>query len=127
MAVVDDKVSAALLARIKSHFAGLGVGKVEVPEWGEDGKSLFVYFSPLTLQEKQRLEQARDREGRIAALADLVVLKAMDAEGKKLFTVEHKAILLRTADTDVLSRIANAIAAGPSQEDAEKNSSGTSS
>jgi hypothetical protein len=38
-------------------------------------------------------------------------LKASDANGQKLFTLEHKPTLLNKADSNVVGRIANAILA----------------
>jgi hypothetical protein len=42
---------------------------------------------------------------------DILIMKATDEHGVKLFTVEHKQTLLNKADSNVVGRVANAILA----------------
>jgi hypothetical protein len=42
-------------------------------------------------------------------LVDILILKATDADGKKLFDIDHKPTLLNKADSNVIARVANAI------------------
>lgn len=114
-----------LIGRMKRHFADLGVQTIEVPEWGEEGKPLVIYFKPITLGEKQRLMTLGEREGYIARLADALVMKALDADGKKLFTIEHMPALRNSVDPDVLSRVVARMMASPSADDMGKASSET--
>jgi hypothetical protein len=44
-------------------------------------------------------------------LVDILIMKATDENGVKLFTIEHKPTLLNKADSNVVGRIANAILA----------------
>jgi hypothetical protein len=44
-------------------------------------------------------------------LVDILIMKATDENGAKLFTIEHKPTLLNKADSNVVGRIANAILA----------------
>jgi len=50
---------------------------------------------------------------------DILIMKATDEHGEKLFTIEHKPTLLNKADINVVGRIANAILAenGPRPDD----------
>lgn len=90
---------------IKEHFASLGTKKIEVPEW-----KLTVYATPVTLSEKNRLYR-KSRDSDMELLVDILIMKACDANGQKLFTLEHKITLLNRADSNVLARVANAILA----------------
>jgi hypothetical protein len=90
---------------VKEHFASLGTKKLEVPEW-----KLTIYASPVTLAEKNRLYR-KSRDSDMELLVDIVILKACDANGQKLFTLDHKITLLNRADSNVLARVANAILA----------------
>ncbi len=90
---------------VREHFASLGTRKIEVPEW-----KLTVYAAPVTLSEKNRLFR-KSKEGDIELLVDLLIMKASDASGQKLFTLEHKPTLLNKADSNVVARVANAILA----------------
>lgn len=115
----------SLVDRIKQHYADFGVQKIEVPEWGGDGNSLVVYFKPITLGEKQRYVTASAQVGRIAAFAELLVMKALDADGKKLFTIEHKKMLRDEADPDVILRVCTEMLASPGADDMGKDLSKT--
>ena len=68
-----------------------------------------------------------ERDGRIASLADVLVLKALDAEGKKLFTIEHKKALREQVDPEVVARLVAAMMATPGVKEMEGNSTGTPS
>jgi len=105
----------------KAHFAGFGIQQLEVPEWGEDGKPLIVYWKPMTLAEKQRLATVGEQDGYLARLADCLILKGLDAEGKKLFTLEHKHALRHSVDPDVLARIVTRMMAAPAAGDLGKS------
>ena len=76
-----------------------------MPEW-----KLTVYAAPVTLAEKNRLYK-KSKENDMELLVDLLILKATDANGQKLFTLEHKPTLLNKADSNVVGRVANAILA----------------
>jgi hypothetical protein len=107
------------IERAKAHYTDLGVQSQEVPEWGEpaDGenpvKPLIIYWKPITLSEKQQLQTIGERDGYVARLADALIMKALDAEGKKLFTIEHKHALRHQVDPDVLARVVMRMMASP--------------
>lgn len=88
---------------VREHFASLGTKKIEVPEW-----KLTIYSTPVTLGEKNRLYR-KSKESDMELLVDVVIMKACDSAGQKLFTLEHKVTLLNRADSNVLARVANAI------------------
>jgi seryl-tRNA(Sec) selenium transferase len=69
-----------------------------------------VHASPVTLSEKNRLYR-RSKENDMELLVDILIMKATDEHGVKLFTIEHKPTLLNKADSNVVGRIANAILA----------------
>jgi hypothetical protein len=117
----------SVIEQMKRHFAAFGTQSIEVPEWGEDGKPLVIYYTPMTLAEKQRLDYALEREGRVGRLADALIMKALDAQGKPLYTVADKKALREEVDPDVLARVVVRMMTTPSIEDMEKNSKGTPS
>lgn len=88
---------------VREHFISLGTKTIDVPEW-----KLTVYATPVTLAEKNKLYR-KSRENDMELLVDILILKATDAEGKKLFDIDHKLTLLNKADSNVIARIANAI------------------
>lgn len=112
-----------IVQRAKAHFSQQERNVVEVPEWPDDeGKPTLLYGSPLTLSEKQRVDNYREAQGRIAALAYTLILKAEDKAGAKLFTLDDRRALMNLVDADVISRIVvQLVSAPPDREAVEKN------
>ena len=54
-------------------------------------------------------------------MADILVMKALDKDGNKIFTPENKLTLMYKVDSDVVARIANAIIQNISPEEVKKN------
>lgn len=88
---------------VREHFASLGTKTIEVPEW-----KLTIYATPVTLSEKNKLYR-KSRDNDMELLVDILILKATDAEGKKLFDIDHKPTLLNKADSNIVARVANSI------------------
>ena len=112
----------SIIDRAKSHFEGLGVQSIEIEEWkDDDGKPTIVYWNPITLLEKNRLLKKSDNLNDIAILADVLVMKALDKDGKKIFKLEDKQTLMENADPNILQRIAQKMVLVPSIDDLKKN------
>jgi hypothetical protein len=108
-----------VIDRVKAQFESLGIKKIEVAEWGEEGKPLIVYSTPITLGEKRNLFRGAKNDD-LGVLIDVIVLKAKDEEGNKIFKLDDKQTLLNNADADVIGRVASAILNSTSYEEAEK-------
>lgn len=108
-----------VIDRVKAHFEQQGVKKIEVAEWGEEGKPLTIYCTPFSLGEKRNLFKGA-RNDDIAVLVDAIVLKARDGEGNKIFKLDDKQVLLNNADANVIARVATEMLNGISYEEAEK-------
>lgn len=110
-----------IIDRARAHYQAHGTQSIEVPEWGEDGQPLIVYWTPVTMSERQRVV-SRAADGKSAdAMAHAVILKAMDAQGKPMFSIEDKHALMNLVDSSVVERLANALMGTVSVEDMEKN------
>jgi hypothetical protein len=98
---------------VREHFSALGTRTIEVPEW-----KLTVHATPVTLAEKNRLYR-KAKENDMELLVDVLILKATDKDGKKLFNPEDRVVLLNKADSNVIARVANFILseAAPSVEE----------
>jgi hypothetical protein len=97
---------------VREHFNNLGTKRIEVPEW-----KLVIFSTPMTLAEKNRVYK-KSQNNDMDLLVDILIMKATDEHGAKLFTIEHKPTLLNKADSNVVGRIANAILAeGPRPDD----------
>jgi len=109
----------SVIDRVKEHFENQGVKKIEVPEWGEEGKPLIIYSKPFTMAEKRNLFKGA-RNDDLSVLVDVLHLKALDQDGNKLFKIDDKKVLLNKCDPDVLSRVASEMLASDTYEEAEK-------
>ena len=112
----------SILDRAKSHFENIGVQSIEVPEWKDvDGKPTVLFWNPINLYEKNKLFKKSDNMTDVSILADIVVMKSLDKDGKKIFKLEDKMDLLTKVDSDVLSRIATAMIQVVSPDEVKKN------
>jgi hypothetical protein len=108
-----------VIDRVKAQFEALGIKKIEVAEWGEEGKPLIIYCSPFTLGEKRNLFKGAKNDD-LGVLVDAIVLKAKDSEGNKIFKLDDKLTLLNNADANVIARVSTEMLNGISYEEAEK-------
>ena len=90
--------------RIKTHFEAIGRREIVVPEW-----DLTIYSTPVTLAEKSRIYAGTKDDNDYEICARVLLVKAQDKDGNKLFTLEDKAVLLQKADSNVLIRVAHDI------------------
>jgi hypothetical protein len=90
--------------RIRQHFEALGTREIPVPEWG-----ISIYATPVTAAERTKIYAGAKGENDYEVLFKVLLVKARDREGRPLFTLEDKAVLLQKADSSVLIRVAAAI------------------
>jgi hypothetical protein len=108
-----------VIDRVKAQFESLGIKKIEVAEWGEEGKPLVIYCSPITLGEKRNLFKNAKNDD-LGVLVDVIVLKSKNADGEKIFKLDDKQVLLNNADANVIARVSTEILSSTSYEEAEK-------
>lgn len=97
----------SILDRAIAHFDKQGVIEIIVPEWeDESGQPTIIYSKPLTLSENRTLLKFADNDN-AEFVARLVIMKALDADGNKMFDISDKLHLMNRVDPAVLSRIAN--------------------
>lgn len=100
------------LQRITAHFDAIGAKRIEVPEWG-----LTIHTTPVTLAERTRIYSGSKGDNDYEVLVKILIIKARDAQGNPLFTLEDKAILLQKADATVLIRVCAEIMSGGDRPD----------
>lgn len=97
--------------------------EIPVPEW----KISVWYWPDMTLQERRDIYLLAKQEGGhtvldLEAMAVTLIVRARDADGKRLFAMPEKRELMTEYDPDIISRIISAMGSGSlSVEDAEKN------
>lgn len=97
----------AAIQKAKAHYKAVPGSHIDIPEWGEDGKPLKVYFRLLTVA--QRRKCWRDEAGTAVdgsiAMVRAVMFHALDGQGKRLFDDLDEHSLTHEVDSDVVSRI----------------------
>lgn len=97
---------------------------IEVQEWGEDDSSpLIIHSGPLLAIEMEKIQRKHPnffQSATIAGMVDLIILKAEDKTGEKLFTLEDKPTLMRE-EFGIIARISGELISTISIEEAEKN------
>ena len=107
------------IERAKTHFAEQDVKVIKVPEWGEEDKPLEIYSKPLTLSETSKLYKMSKNDD-LTMMAYVLIYKALDADGNKLFDIGNKNDLLNNVDREVLMRVAQQIMGQEPIEDVKK-------
>jgi hypothetical protein len=111
-----------IIERAKSHFESLGVQSIEIPEWKDaDENPTIVYWNPITLSEKNKLFKNSSNLSDVSILADIVIMKGLDKDGNKIFTLEDKLVLMHKVDSDILSRIAISMVQAITPDEVKKN------
>ena len=104
----------------KKHFAEQDVKVIEVPEWGDENKPLKIYSKPLTLAETSKLYKM-SKEDDLTMMAYVLIYKALDENGDKLFDLADKNALLNHVDREILVSVATQIMGQEPIEDTKKN------
>lgn len=104
----------------KKHFAEQDVKVIKVPEWGTEDEPLTIYSKPLTLAETSKLYRM-SKEDDLTMMAYVLIYKALNSDGDKLFSLEDKVSLLNKVDQEVLVRVATQIMGQEPIEDVKKN------
>ena len=108
------------IERAKAHFAEQDVKVIEVAEWGEDDKPLKIYSKPLTLAETSKLYKM-SKEDDLTMMAYVLIYKALDDNGDKLFDLSDKNAFLNNVDREILVDVATQIMGQESIENTKKN------
>jgi hypothetical protein len=98
-----------VLERAIAHYQAQGTGSIDVPEWGEPGKPLRVFFKvPNGSTVEQLLDLSKGRN--IEYSARLVAKCSLDESGERMFKdADYKDLMIRVHPS-VVGSIAKAIA-----------------
>ena len=119
---MSPKNGLKVLDQVIRHFEQQGTLTILVPEWGNEDEPLQIHVSPYTMDEQKKLRVRNKGDlDDPSVLVDLLILKAEDGQGNKLFDLGDKPQLLRKADANVLARVAAEITSADALEDISKN------
>jgi hypothetical protein len=111
----------SILDRAVAHFDKQEINRIEVPEWqDESGNPTVLYSKPMTLQDQRTLAKfAKDSD--IEFFVRVIIMKAMDADGKKVFDIGDKLVLMNRTDPNVILRVASQMTKTQTIEEFEGN------
>jgi len=99
--------------------------EVVVPEWGDKDEPFKLYCRPITCYDLDVLQKKHPKflqNQTIGAMVDLIVMKAVDENGEKLFTSGEDRMDLMGEETTIISEISSQMFADiESVEAHEKN------
>lgn len=105
-----------LIEKAEKHFQS--THEIIIEEWDET-----VYFQPMTLAERSKIMEMSDKHKEDHSyVIHVVIEKALDKDGNKLFNLGDYNSLANKVDSSVLSRISNRIL-NPTQVKEEKKDS----
>lgn len=100
----------SVIDRATAHYASQEKLIIAVPEWGEGDVPLEIHVFPMTMAEVNMMQKiASKKASNIEQAANIIVVKAKDKDGKRLFTITDRDKLMQHADYRVVSRIAERI------------------
>ena len=106
-----------LIDQIVQGYQDSGLTEIIVPEW-----STSIYYKETTPLELDTAKKAAPEDASPSRFySQLVCIKALDAEGKRIFKNADIEKLARYGSSGVISRIALQMSKTPTVEDAEKN------
>jgi len=97
---------------------------IEASGWGEDDAPLVIYAGPITAGDINKLQRKHKNflnDMTIDGMVDLIIMKAEDVDGTRLFTLEDKVYLM-AEEVSIIADIAGKMFGdNDSIEEAEKN------
>lgn len=120
MPAAKKNARSSVISRATEHYKSKPLKRIEIPEWGDDEGPLVVYSSPFTLKDQSRIRYIADKQSEVDVLAEVLIMKLVDENGDKVFTIEDKNDLRNNVDAGVVSRVATAIMS-VNEEALEKN------
>jgi len=100
----------SVINRATTHYASQERLIISVPEWGDDKEPLEIHVFPMTMAEVNMMGKIASKKAtNIEQAANVIVVKAKDKDGKRMFSVSDRDKLMQEADYRVVSRIAERI------------------
>jgi len=100
----------SIINQATKHFETQERLVISVPEWSTKDTPLEIHVFPMTMAEINMIQRMSKKDSSsIEHAANIIVVKARDAEGNRLFKLEDKDALMNKTDYRVIARIVEAI------------------
>ena len=99
-----------VIDRASAHYAKEEKLTIAVPEWGDENGLLEIHVSPMTMEEVSMMQRISSKKAtNTEQAANIIIVKAKDKDGKRLFKLDERDALMKNADYGVVARIAEEI------------------
>lgn len=103
------------IERATKHYKAGTPRVIKVEEWAdENGDALSIYVFPLTVKDLDLFSHLASDNLNLTNMADILISRARDIEGKPLFSDDDKDAIVNDLDAMVVSRVVGEI-----QQDAD--------
>ena len=110
-----SKVLEAAKAHFKDILAQGLKGPIKVAEWDAE-----IWYKPATtFQQESKIVELTSQGKTVEALVEALIMRALDAEGKAIFTRADKPELMRAVDPQVIMRVMGEMNDPDTQKDIE--------
>lgn len=100
----------SIIEQAINHYSSQEKLIISVPEWGSKDNPLEIHVFPMTMAEVNFIQRiARKNASNIEHAANIIIVKARDKNGNRLFKLEDRDALMQKVDYRVVSRIAESI------------------
>ena len=87
----------SLAERLKAHYAGLPMGKVEIPEWGDT-----IYVRPATVGQSAAILAESDQ---FRQACKLIQVRAKKEDGSPMYNEADFEAMISGAEVSVVNRV----------------------
>ncbi len=106
-----------VLNTAKEHFkeiANQGTAHIDIPEW-----KTVVYWqiSGLNFAQQSKVIELQQSGKSAEALVEMMIMRALDVDGKKMFKLAEKTEIMREVDPNVILKVVTAM--GDSDQEAD--------
>lgn len=98
-----------VLQKAKKHFHSLNSGELqslEVPEWET---TVYWKIGGLNFAQQSKVIELTNAGKTAEALVEMLILRALDSDGKKMFKPVEKTEIMREVDPNIILKIVTAM------------------
>ena len=109
----------SVLNKAKEHFkeiANQGQAHLEVPEWGT---TVYWNISGLNFAQQSKVIELQANGKSAEALVEMMIMRAMDADGKRMFKLAEKTEIMREVDPNMILKVVTAMGDSDTEADDE--------
>ena len=100
----------SIIDQATNHYLNQEKLIISVPEWGTVGNPLQIHVFPMTMAEINMIQKMTKKDASsIEHAANIIIVKARDSDGNRLFKLEDKDALMNKTDYRVITKITEAI------------------